>query len=86
MKYKKIPFNETIIIYNGFRYVLEQVVDIQKDETKEVCYYCDLQTLCKHGDGNLKFLALCMPNHVGASCCFRVNIDNSGNKIHDIDP
>lgn len=86
MKYQKLPFNETIIIYNGFRYVLEQVVDIKTDETEDVCHYCDLQTMCKHGDGNSKLIKLCMPNHVGADCCFRVNIDHSSNKIHDIDP
>ena len=86
MKYKKLPFNETIIIYNGFRYVLERVTDIQPSESQNVCEYCDLQTICRKGDGNSKLIELCIPNHVGYNCCFRVNIDHSGNKIHDIDP
>ncbi len=86
MKYQKLPFNETIIIYNGFRYVLERVVDIQPDETKGVCYYCDLKTLCKHGDGNQKFIALCMPNQVGIDCCFHIDYDYCGYKIGDLIP
>lgn len=86
MKYQKLPYNETIIIYNGLRYVLERVVDVQPNETGVSCRFCDLQDICIKGNGNLKLIELCMPNHVGYDCCFHVDIDHSGNKIHDIAP
>ena len=83
MKYDKIYSNETIIIDNGFPYVLERVTDIEQGETADVCHYCDLQTMCKHGDGYSQLIELCMPNDVGHDCCFHIDYDYRHYKIND---
>lgn len=86
MKYQKLPFNETIIIYNGVPYVLERVTDCEQSEIDDVCDYCDLRTMCKKEDGNFKLLALCMPNQVGNDCCFHIDYDYRHYKINDFIP
>lgn len=86
MKYKVLPYHETIIIYDGIPYVLKRVTDIQPDETADVCHYCDLRTMCKKEDGSSKLIELCMPGHVGYNCCFHVDYDYCGYKIGDFTP
>ncbi len=86
MKYEKIYDNETIIIYNGYPYILERVTDIQPGESAATCYYCDLRDICIKGDGNSKLIELCMPGHVGYNCCFHVDYDYCGYKIGDLIP
>lgn len=86
MRHEKLPYNETIIIYNGIPYILERVTDLLPGDTADVCSYCDLRTMCKQEDGSPKFLALCMPNQIGINCCFHIDYEYCGCKIGDFIP
>lgn len=73
MKFEKLCFNETVIVFDQTPFVLRKCVPTSSEDTFHPCEYCHLRKECVNEDGISRFYPLCTPTREHNACCFVVD-------------